>query len=297
MFRYATFVALFTALMLFPDGIMAYWKGFSLGANTATGACKTQQDWDADFIAIRSWNKGFNAIRLFAASDCNTLANAVPAAKSHGLKLLVGIWATDGTHYGNEKAALLSAIKAHGTSWIVAVSVGSEDLYRGDISPQNLANEIYDVRGMVHQFNSGIQVGHTDTWTAWVNGANDVVTRASDFILMDGYPYWQGATISNANQVFFQSLTDTRNHVNAVKPGIQVWIGETGWPSVGDIFNAAVPSRPNAQKYWKYVACQVFKEANVFWFTAFDTPTASPKVEQGFGVAYYNRQLKISLDC
>jgi len=297
-FSRAVFAVLAAFLLLLPTQIVAAnWKGFSIGANTATGACKGTNDWKADVAAIKSWNRGFNAVRLFAASDCKTLEYAVPAFKSQGFKVLVGVWATDNAHFGREKAALLQAIKTHGTGWIAGISVGSEDLYRKDISPQQLANLIFDVRGMVRQYNKNLLVGHTDTWTAWVDGANDVVTRASDFIVMDGYPYWQGAKISDAKAVFFKSYQDTKNYVARVHPGAQVWVGETGWPSVGDNFGSAVPSRPNAQKYWKAVACAIFPQTHTFWFTAFDAPTAQPKVEQGFGVAYYTRKLKISLDC
>lgn len=86
------------------------------------------------------------------------LQNAVPAAKATGLKILVGVWATDDAHFGRDKAALLKVIKAQGTDWIAAISVGSEDLYRKDITPQKLATQIYDVRGMVGQFNKNIKV-------------------------------------------------------------------------------------------------------------------------------------------
>ncbi|KAF3939200.1 hypothetical protein ABW19_dt0204127 [Dactylella cylindrospora] len=293
-----TMIALLAALLLLPgQTLAAYWKGFSMGANTATGACKSRGDWEADFAAIKSWNKGFNAARLYASSDCNTLANAVPAAQKYGFKLLVGVWATDGAHFGREKAALEAAIRQYGTGWIAAISVGSEDLYRKDISPQQLANQIYDVRGMVRQWNNKLLVGHTDTWTAWVDGANDVVTRACDIVITNGFPYWQGATIARAKRVYQESVWATQGHVAAVKPGIKVWIGETGWPSVGDNFGASVPSRPNAQKYYDAVACWIFPKANAFWFTAFDAPAAQPKVEQGFGVAYYTRKLKIKLTC
>ncbi|KAI8716243.1 Glycoside hydrolase family 17 [Fusarium sp. LHS14.1] len=160
-------------LLLTAQASALTYKGFSLGANRPDGACKYTADWKKDFQTIKGWNKGFNAVRLYACSDCNTLGKAVPAAKATGIKILVGVWATDDAHFGREKAALLSAIKAHGTDWIAAISVGSEDLYRKDITPQKLAQQIYDVRGMVRQFNKNLRVGHTDTWTAWVDGAND----------------------------------------------------------------------------------------------------------------------------
>lgn len=40
-----------------------------------------------------------------------------------------------------------------------------------------------------------VPVGTADTWTAWVDPANKVVVQASDVILMNGFPYWQGATV------------------------------------------------------------------------------------------------------
>lgn len=61
------------AMLLLPGQAMAgTYKGFSMGANRADGACKTQADWKTDFQTIKSWGKGFNAVRLYSASDCNS---------------------------------------------------------------------------------------------------------------------------------------------------------------------------------------------------------------------------------
>lgn len=38
---------------------------------------------------------------------------------------------------------------------------------------------------------ASVPVGHVDTWTAWVNGSNNPVIEASDFIGVDAYPYFQ----------------------------------------------------------------------------------------------------------
>ena len=106
-----------------------------------------------------------------------------------GTQILVGVWTEDANHYNAEKQALLNAIAAHGSDWIIAISVGSEDLYRGDTSASALAQQIYDVRGMVRAQGVQAEVGHVDTWTAWVDGANADVIRASDFIGLDGYVF------------------------------------------------------------------------------------------------------------
>lgn len=198
-------------------------KGFNVAANNPDGSCKTTAQWTTAFKKLKALPQGFNTVRLYASSDCNTLANAVPAAISTGTKILVGVWTEDDTHYQAEKDALEAAIKAHGSDWILAVTVGSEDLYRGDTTASKLASQIYDVRGMIHQWNNK-KVGHVDTWTAWVDGANAEVITACDFLGMDGYPYFQNSAIADAATTFWDSVTATKNAAN----GKPVWITETG---------------------------------------------------------------------
>lgn len=139
-------------------------KGFNLPAQKPDGTCKTQEDWKQDFLAMQGLPGVFPNTRLFASSDCSTLANAVPAAIATKTRLLVGIWTEDWDHFGAEKYALLTAIKQYGSDWILACSVGSEDLYRAETAPNTLAGQIYDVRGMLGTVSKGIPVGHVDTW-------------------------------------------------------------------------------------------------------------------------------------
>jgi glucan endo-1,3-beta-D-glucosidase len=201
----------------------ALYQGFNIGANNEDGSCKTQAQWSEAFNKLKALPQNIKSVRLFASSDCNTLANAVPAALGTGTQILVGVWTQDEGHFTREKDALEAAIKAHGTSWILAVSVGSEDLYRGGTNVNRLAEQIYDVRGMVRALGVNSPVGHVDTWSAWVDGANDVVTKACDFVGLDAYPYWQSASIDNAYDVFFKAMQDTKNHVNTVTNGIPIW--------------------------------------------------------------------------
>lgn len=216
------FSAIAALATVIPSAV-AYYQGFNVGANNPDGSCKTQEQWTTAFNKLKGLPQQIQSVRLYASSDCNTLANAVPAALNTGTKILVGVWTEDSAHYTAEKNALETAINQHGTGWILAVSVGSEDLYRGDTTASALASQIYDVRGMVHQWAPAVEVGHVDTWNAWVDSANDDVIRACDFVGFDGYPYWQDASIDNAYDVFFESYQNTLDHVNSVKSGTWVW--------------------------------------------------------------------------
>jgi len=233
----------------------------------------------------------YNAARVYASSDCNTLANAVPAAVASGIKIFAGIWTVDATHYANEKGALLTASQQHGVGWLAAISVGSESLYRDDETDAALAQQIYDVRGMMTTVTGGsaIPVGHVDTWNSWTTNSSQTIT-ATAFLGTDGYPYYQNTeanSIGNANSEFFASI----NAVKAVAQGKPVWITETGWPTSGATDGQAVPSVANAAAYWKSVACEAFPLYNTFWYIL-DDYSASPS----FGVANGNTP-KYSLTC
>ncbi|CAF9933959.1 MAG: hypothetical protein HETSPECPRED_009065 [Heterodermia speciosa] len=271
----------------------AYWKGFNLPATLPSGACKSVNDWKKDFAVVKGLPGKFNAVRLYAASDCNTLANAVPAAKASGVKVLVGVWTEDDGHFNAEKQALLAAVKKYGHDWIVSVSVGSEDLYRKDTSAEVLANKINDVRGMLWSVGAGkVQVGHVDTWTAWVDPKNKAAIKACDFVGTDGYPYFQDAARKDSYNVFWQSIEATRSVVNSVKPGTWVWITETGWPVRGPTRGKAIPSVAGAAAYWKSVACSAFSQAHTFWYILQDYHE-SPS----FGVVDQNFKPLYDLKC
>lgn len=290
----------------------AYWKGFNLPGTVPSGACKTQQDWAHDFTVLQSLPGYFSSARLYASSDCDTLANAVPAAVASGTTLLVGVWTENNAHYEAEKNALAQAIHQHGRDWIIAVVVGSEDLYRGDTDAATLANQINDVRSLLHGLGAGdIEVGHVDTWTAWVDPKNEEAIRACDFVGHDGYveqrpyvtlarltsrtdryPYFEGRSIEQGYNAYLQNLKKTKDVVNRVKPGVWVWVTETGWPVSGRNFDLAIPSLSNAESYWKSVACDAFQGAHTFWYTLQDY-SSSPS----FGVVDSNFRPLFNLAC
>jgi exo-beta-1,3-glucanase (GH17 family) len=55
--------------------------GFALGSKQPSGDCKTQDDYGADLDAIDA-DSGAKVVRIYAASQCNTTREIMPAAKS-----------------------------------------------------------------------------------------------------------------------------------------------------------------------------------------------------------------------
>ncbi|KAK4901011.1 hypothetical protein LTR27_002195 [Elasticomyces elasticus] len=267
--RFSTFATVVAAAL--PSS-SAYWTGFNVGANNIDGSCKSQADWTTAFNKLKGLPQHITSVRLYASSDCNTLANAVPAALATGVKILVGVWTEDSAHYTAEKNALEAAINAHGHDWIIAISVGSEDLYRGDTTASTLSQQIYDVRGMVRAMGVTQGVGHVDTWTAWVDNANKAVITASDFIGLDSYPYFQKSKISDASAVFWSAVDATRAQVNGKNSPLSS-------DEIARTFADAVASVKNAQTYWRTIACACFKQTHVFWY-AYQDYSANPS----FGV-------------
>ena len=289
--RSSTFLALAASLTSATAAI----KGFNYGASFTTGAVKQQSDYELAFNAAKSLQgaPGFTSARLFTTiqggSD-NTPISAIPAALNTDTTLLLGLWCSAGEAvFNNELIALTNAINQYGQPFvdvINGISVGSEDLYR--ISPTGVTNGenpgarpdviaryIDRVRSALSStIARDIPIGHVDTWTAWVDPANQAVINTCDFIGMDAYPYFQATmanSIENANATFWDAYRAT----DAATGERPVWITETGWPVAGEQLGQAVPGIENAERYWKEVQCSATQAGiNTWWYILNNGPSS-----------------------
>ncbi|KAF4311600.1 Glycoside hydrolase subgroup catalytic core [Botryosphaeria dothidea] len=295
--RYSTLLGLAASL----STAAAQHKGFNYGASLTTGAAKSTADFEAEFNLAKNLvgTSGFTSARLYTTiqhGTTNTPISAIQAAINTKTSLLLGLWASGGqANFDNEVAALTSAIKQYGSAFtdlIVGISVGSEDLYR--ISPTGIINksgvgaEPADLIRYIKQLRSAVantpassvQIGHVDTWTAFVNGSNSEVISNLDWLGFDGYPYFQNTMangIENAKALFEDSVGATK----AASQGKPVWITETGWPVSGPQENQAVASVENAKTYWDEVGCPLFGSTNTWWYTVQDASPDTPNPSFG----------------
>ena len=152
--------------------------GFCLGDQTASGACKVTTDYEADFDAIKS-TSGSTLVRIYAASSCNCSQQILPAAKSKGFQVVLGVWPDTEESLEADKAA----IQEYATQYqaqIYAVTVGSETLYRGNFTGEQLLEKINEVKSVLPQ---GMKIGTADSWNKYQDGTADPVIKGGVDIL------------------------------------------------------------------------------------------------------------------
>nr|POE63519.1 putative glucan endo-1,3-beta-glucosidase eglc [Quercus suber] len=276
--------------------------GFNYGSTFTDGSAKQEADFEAEFKAAQNLagtSGEFTSARLYTmiqGATTNTPISAIQAAINTKTTLLLGLWASAGqANIDNEIAALKSAISTHGTAFtdlIVGISVGSEDLYRDSVigiendsgvgaAPSTLVTYINQVRtAIAGTAASNAKIGHVDTWNDWVNGTNNAVIEACDWLGMDTYPYFENTHangIDVANTTFYEAYDKTVG----VSSGKEVWVTETGWPVSGPQENQAIASIANAETYWQVVGCSLFGKVNTWWYVLDDALPTTPNPSFG----------------
>ncbi|MCB0443929.1 MAG: hypothetical protein KDC50_07760 [Flavobacterium sp.] len=121
------------------------------------------------------------------------------------------------------------------------------------------------------------------------------LVSACDVLLVNFYPFWEGANADYALSYLENMLEITQSVAN----GKKIIIAETGWPSKGENVEEAVPSEVNAMNY--FIAAQEWANHNtieLFYFSSFDE---SWKVKQegtvgtAWGIWDKNEKLKFAL--
>ena len=196
-------------------------------------------------------------IRTFSCSEGNELIPAI--AKENGLKTMVGVWLDDNKE--QNEVELANAIEIANAGHADILGVGNEVLLRGDLTEDELIDYIERARQGV----SGVPVGYVDAYFEFE--VHPRITAASDVILANCYPFWEGCPAEHALLYMKEMYRRAQRAAN----GKPVIISETGWPNIGTPTDGAVPSFENAIKYF-IDTCQWAEEdgVEVFYFSSFD---------------------------
>ncbi|BFZ56038.1 glycoside hydrolase 3 protein [Savitreella phatthalungensis] len=283
--------------------------GFALGSKRADGTCKNTADYAADLAVLSAHTK---LVRIYSVSDCETMKYLMPAAaaSSPAVQVMLGVWPTDDAHYNLEKAALRNFTTAQTKSSIHSVTVGSEALYRKDMTATQLASKISEIRTLMSGLGASVPVGTADSWNVLAQGDAYPAIDASDIVLANAFSFWQGQDLQNmTNSVIddiMQALGVVQLRARVTGSSKLFWVGETGWPTDGNAYDAAKPGLDVAKTYWKDAVCGMLAwGTNVFAFEAFDEPwkpvatgdngIALP--ETSWGVFTVDRKLKYNITC
>ena len=196
-------------------------------------------------------------VRSFSCIEGNEHIPRV--AKKKGLKTLVGAWLGDDLEMNETEIEALIALAKEGCVDIAAV--GNEVLYRNDLTKEQLLGYINRVK----QALPDVQVGYVDAYYEFTQ--HPEIVDASDVILSNCYPYWEGCPIEHSlghMQQMFGQATDAAR-------GKKVIITETGWPSQGSSLKGAVSNAENAMKYFINTQVWAAKDnVEIFYFSSFD---------------------------
>lgn len=287
------------------------YQGFNSGNTLPDYTAKNESDFITEFTTMQNLINSpglFNSVRLYTNIQAYTTSDplsAIPAAIKTNTSILLGIWCSGADNITAELTALSTALDTWGAEFansVIAISVGSEDLYRlSDIGiaqdagigagPDAIVGFINDTRNaIVGTILKDKPVGHVDTWRSWVNDSNSAVVEAADWIGVDIYPFFENNTdvaplfLENTPENYVTIFEDRYNQTLNASQGKPVWVTETGHPfkSEGPAWGASVASVEDQRNYWQGVGCsELFGRVSTWWYTLRD---ANPTSLQKFAI-------------
>ncbi len=190
----------------------------------------------ADLEALHPYTE---CIRTY--SSLPPQGEVVKVAEELGMKVYLGIWiSANAKDNAKEIAAALALAKAYPKA-IKALVVGNEVMLRREMTGEQLAAIIRDVKAR-----SGLPVTYADIYEFWRR--NPVLAAAVDFMAIHILPHWDDPAPVSIDEVQ-DHVRGIIERVQKTFPGKPMIIGEIGWPSAGRTRGAAVPSLVNEARF------------------------------------------------
>jgi len=166
----------------------------------------------------------------------------------------------------NALAAILPDIKDD--ERLSGISVGSEAIYREDVSVGQAISNLDATRVLMEAYGlENVPVAIVDI--APIYSASQELRLASDTIMTNTFPFWEGISIDAAVNELDVDLGWLVNLPESVgKPFV---LSETGWPSDGFLDGVGEASPSNQLRYLAESYCYLKQKGwAYYWFTAID---------------------------
>ncbi len=198
-----------------------------------------------------------NWVRSFSCTGGNEYLPKL--AKNSNLKTMVGAWISDDK--AQNKLEIDELIRLGKAGLVDVAVVGNEVILRNELTEEELLAYIYEVKEALPD----IPVGYVDAY--FLFNERPSLIQACDVILINCYPFWEGAAIDISPAYLRQMYA----LIESKAKGKPVMIAETGWPSQGETNENAVPTNINAMKYFINVNNWAQREnIKLFYFSSFD---------------------------
>ncbi|KAG5951424.1 hypothetical protein E4U53_003129 [Claviceps sorghi] len=235
--------------------------GVSYTPYRADHGCKSQQDIDDDF---RRMAGSYSVIRVYG-TDCKQVPMVYSAAKTHKLKLFLGIW--DLAAVQEEANKIIAGI--HGDwAMVDTVSVGNELVNNGKASPADVTRAVSRARSILRAAGYKGPVVAVDTFTAVL--AHPELCNESDYCAINAHAFFDSTVLASESGAWLQrTISNVRSAIS--DHGKKIVVTETGWPTRGAPNAKAVPSLENQN-----LALQSIKHAfasspeSIILFSAFN---------------------------
>ncbi len=188
-----------------------------------------QIEEDIAFLA-----KYTGCVRTYSVDD--GAESVLASARRHGLKVMHGVWVSSDPEKTRRQVETSIALAKAYPDVISAMVVGNEVLLRGEMSANELASIIRNIKAQV-----AVPVTYADVWEFWLRYPD--LQNVVDFVTIHILPYWEDFPIPAERAA--AHVAAIRAKVAAAMPGKDIVIGEFGWPSGGRMREGARPSPSN----------------------------------------------------
>ena len=160
----------------------------------------------------------------------------------------------------------VNTVKKYGAGNIDGLTIG----YEVADSAKNIMQKVWDVRGYLNDV-IGYK-GPVSTVPTWVNMMNNPILCDADRVTVNAHAFYDGhVQATGAGDFITNTVLPTIKRVCAPYAAVNnIIIAESGWPSRGGNFGAAVPSLANEQAALKSLNCAA-KKTKIFAFEADDS--------------------------
>lgn len=221
-----------------------------------TMAEKSRIDRDLHLLSQR-----FDCVRTYSVKQG---LDYVPEAASRlGMKVLLGAWIGYVKQENDQEFERAIALANQYPDTVQGLIIGNEVLLRKEQTEEVMLAYLQEA-----QRRTEVPVTYADVWEFWLKHPR--LEQAVDYITVHILPYWEDNP---------QSVDHAIQHAETVMDSLgktfskPLFIGETGWPSVGKHRNGAVPGLVNQASYLRqFVQVAHDKHWNYNLIEAIDQP-------------------------